>query len=69
MDLSIGPYERAESSLEEIVLLGKKLIKRFNLKQAIKYDGLIEENDLMKMVFLDCSNYPGPQETVKLINF
>ncbi|MGM0549308.1 MAG: PD-(D/E)XK nuclease family protein [Bacillota bacterium] len=48
MDLAIGPYEKVESTLTDLFHLANNLqSKGFKLNKALKFENLLEENELI----------------------
>lgn len=47
LDLSIGPYENSQKSLEELIVLSNTLKnERFTVFKALKFKNLLEKNKL-----------------------
>lgn len=45
IDLAVGPYDVLEEHLEEIIILGNKLIdEKFHLKRFVRFNKLIDDN-------------------------
>lgn len=54
IDLAIGPYEVLENTLDEIVYIANKLMnEKFNLRMALKFNRLIEENEQVIKLLLE----------------
>lgn len=54
IDLAVGPYEVLEESLDEIILLGNKLVsKKFHLGRIIRFNKLFEANRKVIEILLE----------------
>jgi len=52
--LAIGPYEVLENTLDELVYMANKLMnEKFNLRIALKFNRLIEENEQVIKLLLE----------------
>ncbi|MDY0236314.1 MAG: PD-(D/E)XK nuclease family protein [Gudongella sp.] len=54
IDLAVGPYEIVEESLDEIILLGNKLVnEKFHLGSIVRFNKLIDENKKVIEILLE----------------